>query len=253
MEKIWLKRYPQGVPANIDVDQYPSLVALLEDSLKHASLPAYKFMGKAISFALARPELRARSPVPAVARPAGATAWPSCCPTSRSTRWRWRRCCAPATWWSTSTALHAARTRAPAEGLRRQGHPHRRELRPRAAAGDERGADQEGSSPRWATCWASQVADRQLRGAQGEDMVPAYELPSAPCASTTRSRRGAGRVLHRPRRWERRHRRAAVHRRLPASARAQCCCIVAWSPTSCSRRPGALPKGEQIVTVCALP
>ncbi len=52
MEKTWLKQYPAGVPANIDVAQYPSLVALLEDSLKkYASLPAYKFMGKAISFA----------------------------------------------------------------------------------------------------------------------------------------------------------------------------------------------------------
>ncbi len=52
MEKIWLKQYPAGVPANIDVAQYPSLVGLLEDSLKkYASLPAYKFMGKAISFA----------------------------------------------------------------------------------------------------------------------------------------------------------------------------------------------------------
>ncbi|HPG79634.1 MAG TPA: long-chain-fatty-acid--CoA ligase [Piscinibacter sp.] len=52
MEKTWLKQYPAGVPANIDVEQYPSLVALLEESLKrYASLPAYKFMGKAISFA----------------------------------------------------------------------------------------------------------------------------------------------------------------------------------------------------------
>ena len=32
-----------------------------------------------------------------------ATASPSCCPTCRSTRWRWRPSCAPATWWSTST------------------------------------------------------------------------------------------------------------------------------------------------------
>ena len=31
MEKTWLKHYPKGVPATIDVDQYPSLVALLED------------------------------------------------------------------------------------------------------------------------------------------------------------------------------------------------------------------------------
>ena len=52
MEKTWLKQYPAGVPANIDVEQYPSLVALLEESLKkYASLPAYKFIGKAISFA----------------------------------------------------------------------------------------------------------------------------------------------------------------------------------------------------------
>ncbi len=52
MEKTWLKQYPAGVPANIDVEQYPSLVALLEESLKrYASLPAYKFMGKAITFA----------------------------------------------------------------------------------------------------------------------------------------------------------------------------------------------------------
>lgn len=52
MEKIWLKQYPAGVPATVDVAQYASLVALLEDSLKkHASLPAYKFMGKSISFA----------------------------------------------------------------------------------------------------------------------------------------------------------------------------------------------------------
>ncbi|WP_298833923.1 long-chain-fatty-acid--CoA ligase [uncultured Piscinibacter sp.] len=52
MDKNWLKQYPAGVPANIDVAQYASLVALLEESLKkYAALPAYKFMGKAISFA----------------------------------------------------------------------------------------------------------------------------------------------------------------------------------------------------------
>ena len=52
MEKTWLKQYPAGVPANIDVEQYPSLVALLDDSFKKfANRTAYKFMGKAISFA----------------------------------------------------------------------------------------------------------------------------------------------------------------------------------------------------------
>jgi len=52
MEKTWLKQYPAGVPANIDVEQYGSLVGLLDESFKkYGSRMAYKFMGKAISFA----------------------------------------------------------------------------------------------------------------------------------------------------------------------------------------------------------
>src|SRR3954468_7954475 len=52
MEKTWLKQYPAGVPATIDVEQYPSLVALLDESFrKYADRSAYKFMGKAITFA----------------------------------------------------------------------------------------------------------------------------------------------------------------------------------------------------------
>ena len=51
MEKIWLKQYPAGVPAEIDVGQYPSLVALLDDSFRrYADRVAYKFIGKSISF-----------------------------------------------------------------------------------------------------------------------------------------------------------------------------------------------------------
>ena len=51
MDKIWLKQYPAGVPAEIDVNQYPSLVALLDESFRrYADRAAYKFMGKAISF-----------------------------------------------------------------------------------------------------------------------------------------------------------------------------------------------------------
>ncbi|MDP1790538.1 MAG: long-chain-fatty-acid--CoA ligase [Methylibium sp.] len=52
MDPIWLKHYPAGVPHAIDVAQYPSLVALIDDSFKKfSSLSAYKFMGKAFSFA----------------------------------------------------------------------------------------------------------------------------------------------------------------------------------------------------------
>jgi long-chain acyl-CoA synthetase len=51
MEKIWLKQYPAGVPAQIKVDLYASLVALLEESFtKYRNLPAYIFMGRSITF-----------------------------------------------------------------------------------------------------------------------------------------------------------------------------------------------------------
>ena len=51
MQKTWLKQYPAGVPAEIDVAQYPSLVALLDESFtRYAERTAYKFMGKAITF-----------------------------------------------------------------------------------------------------------------------------------------------------------------------------------------------------------
>jgi len=51
MEKTWLKQYPAGVPAEIDVAQYKSLVELLEESFKkYRDLAAYKFMGRSFSF-----------------------------------------------------------------------------------------------------------------------------------------------------------------------------------------------------------
>ncbi|MCG3189113.1 MAG: Long-chain-fatty-acid--CoA ligase [Burkholderiaceae bacterium] len=51
MEKIWLKQYPAGVPAQIRVDLCPSLVALMEESFgKYRNLPAYFFMGKRLTF-----------------------------------------------------------------------------------------------------------------------------------------------------------------------------------------------------------
>ena len=50
--RIWLQEYPEGVPADIDPSQYPSLVALLENSFKqYADRTAYSFMGKDISYA----------------------------------------------------------------------------------------------------------------------------------------------------------------------------------------------------------
>jgi long-chain acyl-CoA synthetase len=48
----WLGAYPDGVPADIDVARYTSLVHLLEESFqKYANRTAYSFMGKALSYA----------------------------------------------------------------------------------------------------------------------------------------------------------------------------------------------------------
>ena len=52
MEKIWLKSYPKGVPAEIDIRTYASLRDVFEEAVaKHGPRPAYTCMGKTITFA----------------------------------------------------------------------------------------------------------------------------------------------------------------------------------------------------------
>ena len=52
MDKIWLKSYPDGVPAEINPDQYRSLVQLLEESFqKYATRNAYVCMDKFLTYA----------------------------------------------------------------------------------------------------------------------------------------------------------------------------------------------------------
>src|SRR5689334_5421460 len=51
MERIWLKQYPPGVPSDVDVTQYSSLVELLEESFaKFADRKAFICMDKSISY-----------------------------------------------------------------------------------------------------------------------------------------------------------------------------------------------------------
>ena len=51
MERIWLKQYPAGVPADIDVNLYPSLVELLEESFKKfADRKSFICMDKSITY-----------------------------------------------------------------------------------------------------------------------------------------------------------------------------------------------------------
>ncbi|MBR7793273.1 long-chain-fatty-acid--CoA ligase [Undibacterium sp. FT147W] len=50
-EKFWLKSYPEGMPAEIDVTQYQSLVQLLEEAFKKFSARnAYACMGKYLTY-----------------------------------------------------------------------------------------------------------------------------------------------------------------------------------------------------------
>lgn len=51
MDKIWLKSYPQGVPAEVDIDHLPSLVALFEQACAtHAEKVAYISMGATLTY-----------------------------------------------------------------------------------------------------------------------------------------------------------------------------------------------------------
>lgn len=52
MEKIWIRSYPAGVPAEIDYTRYRSLVQLMDEAFtQYASRKAYACMGKFITYA----------------------------------------------------------------------------------------------------------------------------------------------------------------------------------------------------------
>ena len=51
-ERPWLARYPAGVPAEIDVDEFPSVVSVLENAIEHyRDRPAFANMGKVLTYA----------------------------------------------------------------------------------------------------------------------------------------------------------------------------------------------------------
>ena len=52
MDKLWLKSYPTGVPAEVDFSNYHSLAQLIEEAMKkYAGRPAFICMGKSILYA----------------------------------------------------------------------------------------------------------------------------------------------------------------------------------------------------------
>ncbi|MBW3566356.1 MAG: AMP-binding protein [Proteobacteria bacterium] len=52
VEKVWLKNYPPGAPAEIDMSQYPSLRHMLDGSFaRYRDLPAFTNMGATLTYA----------------------------------------------------------------------------------------------------------------------------------------------------------------------------------------------------------
>jgi long-chain acyl-CoA synthetase len=51
LQRPWLSIYPKGVPANIDADAFPNLLAFFKDSVeKYSSRPAFTCLGKTITY-----------------------------------------------------------------------------------------------------------------------------------------------------------------------------------------------------------
>ena len=51
-ERPWLAQYPAGVPAQIDVDEYPSIVSVLEGAIaSYRDRPAFANLGKVLTYA----------------------------------------------------------------------------------------------------------------------------------------------------------------------------------------------------------
>jgi len=51
LERPWLAHYPPGVPSHIDVDEYPSVVSVLETAIEnYRDRPAFSNMGKTLSY-----------------------------------------------------------------------------------------------------------------------------------------------------------------------------------------------------------
>ena len=52
LERPWLASYPAGIPHEINPDEYPSIVSVLQSSLeKYRDRPAFSNMGRSITYA----------------------------------------------------------------------------------------------------------------------------------------------------------------------------------------------------------
>jgi non-ribosomal peptide synthetase component F len=185
MEKTWLNEYPKGVPASVNVSAYGSLNELIETAFrKHADKTAYTFLGKSLSFAevdrlsrmlggylqslgLQRGDRVASHATQRAAISGGDRGHPA-------------RRLHPG---QRQSALHAARTRTPAQGLRRQGHRRAGELCQHSAGSRGSGADAARDRRLDGRPHRIQGTDRQLRRAQGQEAGAG--VPTAPVRSAS--------------------------------------------------------------------
>jgi long-chain acyl-CoA synthetase len=258
-ERIWLREYPEGVPADIEPSAYGSLVELIEESFdKYAERTAYRFMGQGVSYAETDQQSRAlaaylqglglaKGDRVALMMP-NVPQYPAAVAAVLRAGWWWSTStrCTPRASWSTSS-----RTRAPRPSSSSRTSP------PRWRSASPRRPCNTWCWPPWATGWAAQGRHRQLRGAQGQE--DGARLQPARRRALQR-RRGPGRAqFQQARHRARRHRRAAVHRR--HHRREQGRGAAAPQPDRQRaavrglERPGdeEHPGGQQSTSVCALP
>ena len=241
MEKIWLKQYPAGVPAEIDVAQYSSLVALLDESFqRYADRTAYLFMGKAITFRQVDEASRAFA------------AWLQAQGFAKGDRVAVMMPNVPQYPVAVAAILRAGLVVVNVNPLytpRELEHQLKdsgaraivvlENFAARAGPGDGGRADQDGGARldgRHARL--SQVDARQLRRAQGEEARAGVRDRRRGALQRRARRRAAARRSGRCRSAPTTSPCCSTPAARPASARARCCCIATSSPTSCRPRPG---------------
>ena len=219
MDRTWLKAYPPGVPAEIDVREFASLRDVLRSSFERfAPLPAYSNMGATMTYAqVDRSEPRFRRLPAAVARPAQGRPGGDHDAQPAAVRGRAvRRAARRAGGGERQSAVHGARTGAPARGLGRHGDRGARELRPHAAGGAGEEPDAEAdrrSRPRSATCsrWSRRWSPTSS-SSTSSTWCPQWKIAGATDFNAA-LRTGHGQALDDVPLGPRRHRLPAVHRR----------------------------------------
>ena len=183
MNKVWLKNYPHGVPAEINPNEYPSLTAVFEIQLR-ALRGASRFQQPRPHDHLCRVRpagtplrgLAAAERETAAGRPHRDHAAEHPAVSDRVVRRAARR----AHRRQHQSALHRARARASAQRFRREGDRDPGELRAHARTGDRAHEYRaRARHRRRRPARLAEVRDRELRRAPRAKQVPPYELPGA--------------------------------------------------------------------------